>query len=242
VTSVVYHISKPEKKSIDTTRIIPTCWHSTLCARLATLDFINVLITGPIGKIIVVKDYHFTNTSTKEVDLSAYGNKWFHFLKSYPEPEKRKEFEGDSIYNEKLQYQIIDTSKEESQFVNTSNIKSAVEDEFENGVEKTNGSDGSWETFCAILKEAQRQKTIGNSPDNLNHYTVKDIQSSKIIFMINGVLEAAQGKKGYLFFMDHFNDCDTPQILDSYLRCKTILNLATHEQANPAQLQRGIQG
>ena len=45
-------------------------------------------------KAVVVKGYRPTLGAVKEMDLSAYGDKWFHLLKSYEEPLKRREFEG----------------------------------------------------------------------------------------------------------------------------------------------------
>jgi hypothetical protein len=48
-------------------------------------------------KEVVIPGYRKSMKSSNETDLSAYGTRWFHLLKCYEEPEKRRECEAQAF-------------------------------------------------------------------------------------------------------------------------------------------------
>ncbi|MCB9047416.1 MAG: HNH endonuclease [Chitinophagales bacterium] len=67
-------------------------------------------------------------------------------------------------------------------------------------------SENSWEMFCSILQKAKIAGTIWHSPKQQKPYRVFDVLPHKIIIQREDGENSELGKRGYLYFLNHFNN------------------------------------
>jgi hypothetical protein len=67
-------------------------------------------------------------------------------------------------------------------------------------------TDYAWHMFLSITQKAKEAHAIWRSPKQERLYKIKDVLADKIVIRRDGGQDSELGKRGYLHFLEHFNN------------------------------------
>ena len=89
-------------------------------------------------------------------------------------------------------------------------------------------TDMSWEMFTEVVETARQKGLKGETADRKKIYSIKEVESLKIVFNPENCRDIEEGKEGYQLFMRHFSETTKKFPIKNYTGNEHKLNFIVH--------------